>query len=103
VTIESDLFKKDQEMVLRGPVRSVCSRLTFNSVSGLSPLISALCQSLVSRRLPLEYRPVCTHTRTCTRAQGGGVARTVAAVKADLYLCAMEMPRHKVIGANHLW
>ena len=31
------------------------------------------------------------------------MARTVAAVKADLYLCAMEMPRHKVIGANHLW
>ena len=39
----------------------------------------------------------------CERPQGAGVARTVAAVKADLYLCAMEMPRHKVIGANHLW
>ena len=53
VTIESDLFKSGQELVLRGP--------------------------------------------------GAGVARTVAAVKADLYLCAMEMPRHRVIGANHLF
>ena len=34
---------------------------------------------------------------------GAGVARTVAAVKADLFFCAMEMPRHHVIGANHLW
>jgi len=34
---------------------------------------------------------------------GAGLARTVAAVKADLYLCAMEMPRHHVIGASHLF
>ena len=34
---------------------------------------------------------------------GSGLSRTVAAVKADLYLCAMEMPRHHVVGASHLF
>jgi homoserine dehydrogenase len=53
LTVESDLFKSGQELLLHGP--------------------------------------------------GGGVQRTVAAVKADLFFCAMEMPRHHVIGSSHLW
>jgi homoserine dehydrogenase len=75
VLVESNLFKNGQELMLHGP-----------GVWRSQP--QYLCN---------------TASYSLIQCAGGGLDRTVAAVKADLYLCAMEMPRHHVIGAGHLF
>eukprot|EP01050_Picozoa_sp_SAG11_P018311 SAG11_NODE_2748_length_3012_cov_1.546859_2_plen_114_part_00 len=81
ITVESDLFKTGQVRFVRFARRHLLES---------SETIAMLCYAFSPQELVLH-------------GPGSGLDRTVAAVKADLYLCAMEMPRHHVVGASHLF